>query len=222
MRKISGVLAILALSVLGTAAVFQSSTMPVANYWLDEATGTTAFDYMGASNGNWVGNPVPVAAPLPPLSTNSPLSNCLDFDGTGAQYVEIPNVASLENIQEASYTLAAWVRPATTPPGTDPAYNANYAVIIKAGYHEGIKYMSNTGFAFDHWATGNVYAGTGTPGTHPPGSWYHVAAVWDRSANQVRLYVNGTMEGSATASAANREFAQNPWRIGIAIPGTGN
>jgi hypothetical protein len=46
--------------------------------------------------------------------------------------------------------------------------------------------------------------------------------VWDRTANQARIVVNGTTQGTSASSAANREYGQEPWRIGIAYQGTGN
>jgi len=217
-----GSIASVALLVVLTGAVPFQATQLALSYWpLDEATGTTAVDVISAQNGNWMGNPTVLATPLPPLTTNNLNSHALTFDGTGNQYVEVPNTTVLENVQEASYSLSAWCRPADVPPGTGATFNASYAVIIKAGYHEGICYQNNQTFSFQHWGTGNVWAGCGSP-SFPPGSWYHVAAVWDRVANQVRLYVNGTMTGSAAATLDNRDYAQNPWRIGIAYQGTGN
>jgi hypothetical protein len=202
------------------AATFQASQLPVG-YWKLDDLASPALDSAGSANGTWTGTPVVSAAPLPPLSTNTPASRALVFDGSGSQFVEIPNGTGLENLQENSYTLAAWVRPAAIPPGTDPAYNAAYGIVIKAGWHEGLLYRGNQVFVFDHWETGNVYRGVGSA-AHPPNVWYHVAAVWDRTANVARIHVDGTQEGSTPSAAANREYDQMPWRIGVAYGGTGD
>lgn len=218
MRRISNWAFTVGLCLAMVAAAFQAAPMAIAYYMMDG----NAIDAAGTSNGIVYGGVTTSPGPLPALSYNTPTSAAGVFDGSGNQYIEIPNVAALENIQEASYTLSAWARPYSIPPGTGAAYNAAYAVIIKPGYHEGIMYRNNQSFGFDHWATGDVYAGTGGTAGKAPNAWYHVAAVWDRTANQVRMYVNGTLEGTAAATLANREYAQNPWRIGIAYPGTGN
>src|SRR5262245_58872346 len=82
------------------AAAFQASQLPVGTWMLDEASGTVAADASGTSNGTRIGSPTPLASPLPLLSTNTAASRALSFDGSGNQYVEIPNVPALENIQE--------------------------------------------------------------------------------------------------------------------------
>lgn len=208
---------VVGLALAMVAAAFQAAPLSLTHWMLD---GDGA-DAAGTATGNLYGSPTFSAAPLPNLSTNTAQSRAAVFNGAGTQYVEIPNIAALENIQENSYTLSAWARPANIPPGVSPAYNYSYGVIIKAGYHEGIHYLNNQTFQFDHWETGNIYRGVGSA-VHAPAAWYHVAAVWDRTANQVRIYVNGTLEGTAAAAAANREYNQEPWRIGVAYAGTGN
>ena len=51
-----------------------------------------------------------------------------------------------------------------------------------------------------------------------------VAATVDRTNGIVKLYVNGTQDGSATytKNAAIYEYNQMQWRIGIAQPGAGS
>jgi hypothetical protein len=47
------------------------------------------------------------------------------------------------------------------------------------------------------------------------GEWYHLVGVYDRAANQLRLYVNGQLQGTATGPA-------QPWRAaGPLLVGTG-
>jgi hypothetical protein len=217
-----GVLGALGLMVVLSGAVaFQAAPLAIAYWPLDETAGTIAVDVAGGNNGTLNGGPIPLATPLPPLSTNGPTSHALTFDGTGAQYIQVANTAALQNVQEGSYTLSAWCRPADVPTGTDKDFNTNYAVIIKPGFHEGIKYTKSNSFSFDHWGTGNLYQGTGG-GSCPPGFWYHVTAVLDRAVGQLRLYVNGALVSSVPATLETREYDQAPWRIGAALPGTAN
>ncbi len=205
------------------------SQLPIGYWTLDEAVGPAA-DSAGTANGTWNGTVTPVTTPLPPLTYNNQNGNTSRaISLTGAlpdDFIEIANSAALENLQENSYTISAWFRPASVPPGTAAAWNAVYAVVAKAGWHEGLVYTNGQYVEFQHWKTGDVWAGTGSwdSGTPPyaPGSWLHAVTVWDRTAGEVRLYVNGTLVGSDTAVVENnREFAQNPWRIGIAYGGNG-
>jgi hypothetical protein len=131
----------------------------------------------------------------------------------------------LTDVQEESYTLAAWFRPLSTPPGTGTANTARYAVIIKEGHHLGLSYNNAQRFEMDHWLTGNVLVTAGGLSTaYPPGQFYHVAGVVNRSAGSVAIYVNGQLAGttSYTPNTAARNYGGNRWRFGIANPGAGN
>jgi uncharacterized protein (TIGR03382 family) len=229
-RAVAAVLVMSAgvLAPAGAAPRQAASQLPVGYWKLDEAAGPTAVASLGSLNGTWNGTVTPVTTPLPPLTYNNQngeVSRAVSFAGAQPDdFIEIANGTALENIQEGSYTLSAWVRPASIPPGVDAAWNAAYGILLKAGYHEGLVYGSGQHVQFDHWATGNAWAGTGswaTGTTAPINTWHHAVAVWDRSVGQVRVYLNGTLAGQGPAVADNRDYAQNPWRIGIAYPGAG-
>jgi PKD repeat protein/predicted esterase len=193
--------------------------LPVAHWALDEPVGPTSFDSVGTHDGDWFGSPVPWAAALPPLSANGPASGALRFDGSGSQYVQIPSSLDLENLQETSFTAAGWALPADVPPGIAPAFNSGYTLIAKQGGPIGISYRNDQTWRFDHWAAGGAWTGVSSQ-PHPPGVWRHVAAVWDRAAGEVRLYVDGVLEGNRTGVTGNAlELNQNLWRIGIAFAG---
>lgn len=205
------------------------SQLPIGYWKLDEAVGP-AVDSAGTANGTWNGTVTTVTTPLPPLTYNNQngtVSRAISLAGAlPDDFIEIANTAALEVLQENSYTMSAWFRPASIPPGTtDPAWNSLYGIIVKAGWHESLTYTRNQHIQFDHWKTGDVWAGTGSWQnglTYAPGLWYHVTGVWNRAAGEVRLYVDGAPVGLATAVVEdNRDYAQNPWRIGIAYPGNG-
>jgi hypothetical protein len=187
----------------------------LVGYWkLNEASGTVASDSSGLGHSGTVTGTVNWVA--------AKASNGFQFDYTnGYDYITLPNTTTLDNVQEGDYTLAAWFKPLSTPPGTGSANNANYAILLKAGFHCGLSYSHNQQFEFGHYLTGNVWHGTGTwSNSYPPGSWHHVVAVVNRTAGTITLYLDNVVKGtdSFTPNTAAREFGAQPWNIGIADP----
>jgi hypothetical protein len=182
---------------------------------LDEASGAIASDssYLGNAGttyggGSWV---------------NGVINGGRQFDySDGEDYVQIPNSASLQDIQEGDYSLAAWFKPADVPAGTGSANNAEYGIMLKTGWHEGITYTAGQFFQLDHYLTGNAWAGIGTwSNSYPPGRFYHVVGVVNRTAGVVQIYINGALinSGSFTPGTAAREYGTTPWYLGIGAPG---
>ncbi len=114
----------------------------------------------------------------------------------------------------------------------DSANNAMYAIVAKPGWHESLSYTNGQYFQFDHWSGNDVNGDGGTPDwigtgtwqtgtTYPPGAWYHVCGVWNRSNGIIQVWVNGALAGQADHpdGLPNREYGQAPWYIGIANPG---
>lgn len=223
-----------ALVLMAALAVGMQAAPNLVGQWvLNETAGPTSVDSANGNNGTWIGAPTsytPVAGPIASWSTAS-----LSVTRPGQNYVEIPNSALLENVQEASYTLMAWFNPISTPPSDTATGQPNqnegmYGILYKTGWHEGIGYNNNGAFVFDKWVMDgggmNDWDGTGTWGTnHPIGQWYHVAGVADFTATQTRIYVNGNLMNTNTWTAGYsqpyRQYGTNPWRIGIANPAGG-
>ena len=53
----------------------------------------------------------------------------------------------MDKLQDGSYTISAWFKPDTIPPGTDSANDAYYGIVIKNGCHEGLHFNSEGKFA---------------------------------------------------------------------------
>ena len=187
----------------------------VGHWKLDETSGATAADSSAFGNDGTVNGTT--------TWTSATYGNGHDFDYTdGEDYVEIPNSALLENAQEGSYTVAAWFKPHSTPPGTGSDNDAFYGIVLKEGFYCGLAYTNANEFQLDHWITGDVWSGTGTWGTsYPPGKYYHVAGVVDIAAGTTKIYVNGALiyTGSFTPGTATREYGTAQWRIGVGYPG---
>jgi hypothetical protein len=150
----------------------------------------------------------------------------LKLDGTG--HVQVANSDALDKVQAESYTVMAWFRPESVPPGTESANDARFGIVIKAGWHTGLSYNNEKQFVMEHWLTpaaGSeepVWAGAGTwEDSSDAGKWYHVAGVVDRKAGATRLYLNGELKNSADweSGKASRDPGKEPWRVGIASPG---
>lgn len=149
------------------------------------------------------------------------IGGALQFTGVD-DYVEIPGAPDLDAIQEGSYTVAAWFKPADTPPGTEAENNANYGIVMKSGWHEGLKYTNEGKFGLDHWLDGDEWKGTGTWNTaYDPKQWYHVVGVVDRKAGEARIYVNGALDTTSEVDGAAkpRAYGKTTWKIGIGSPG---
>jgi len=149
----------------------------------------------------------------------------LKVDGAG--HVQLPNSDALDKIQADSYSLAAWFRPDSVPPGTESDNNARYGILVKEGWHSGLSYNNEKQFIMEHWlgpAAGGedpVWAGAGTwEDSNDAGQWYHHAGVVDRKAGTTKLYVNGELKNAAEweANKASRDPGKSPWRVGVASP----
>jgi hypothetical protein len=145
----------------------------------------------------------------------------------GAGHVQLPNTDALDKVQAASYSLAAWFRPDSVPPGTESDNNARFGILIKEGWHSGLSYNNEKQFIMEHWlapAAGGddpVWAGAGTwEDSYDAGKWYHVAGVVDRKAGTTKLYLDGELKNTAEweAGKASRDPGKSPWRVGVASP----
>ena len=106
-------------------------TTGLVGHWeLDDGSGTTADDATANNNDGTVNGTA--------IWTSGEIGGAFEFNyRDGEDYIEIPNSASLENVQENDYTLAAWFRPDSTPPGTGSDSDANYGILIKTGLAHG-------------------------------------------------------------------------------------
>jgi hypothetical protein len=154
------------------------------------------------------------------------VGGAMKLDGTG--HVEVASTEALDKLQADSYSVCAWFKPESVPPGTESANDARFGIVIKAGWHTGLSYNNEKQFVMEHWlapAAGSeepVWAGAGTwEESSDAGKWYHLAGVVDRKAGSTKLYVNGELKNSADweAGKASRDAGKQPWRVGIASPG---
>jgi len=176
----------------GTAPAAVSLPKPVGLWYLNDAAGTTALDAMGVnpatgSNVGWC--------------STAANGNCANFNGTSSQFTTSGPV--LDTAPGSSFTVSAWVFMTALRPN-----NGFETIVSQDGVYDSGFYLQYSGT--DHrWAFARVTADTNSG---PPGiralsasapslsTWTHLVGVFDASDNQLRLYVNGTLEGTATDS----------------------
>lgn len=201
------------------AFVAYSAEPVLVGHWkLDEKEGDVAVDSSPSkNNGKIAGGPA---------RTTGKFGGALAFDGK-AQFVEIPNSKDLENVQEGSFTVAAWVKPEDAPAGKDSDNNAQYAILAKTGWHMGLTYTPDKKYLFAYWLKGEPdpkWVGTGAwDMDYEPGEWHHVAAVIDKESRTITVYLDGEAKGTSDAWEASetpREYDQTTWKIGAGNPGS--
>jgi hypothetical protein len=192
----------------------------LAGHWkLDDKGGGTVVDSSAAKN--------PGKIVAQPGRTTGKFGGAFTFNGKDS-YVEIPNSKDLDQIQNGSYSIAAWFRPEIVPPGTeDTANDAEYGIVIKTGWHEGLSYNRHKQFTMTHWIRGDtdpVWNGIGTwEDEYAPGEWYHLVGVVDQNERVVRIFVNGELKRTSdpwNKGAKTRDYEQHTWKIGVAAPGS--
>jgi alpha-N-arabinofuranosidase len=187
----------------------------------DEREGDEAVDASGS------GHPGILAAePSRPQRTAGRMGGGLAFDGVD-DFVELRAAAGLDGLQNDSYTVCAWFKPADAPPVREAAEKAHYGIVNKAGWHAGLRYNDDRTFVFDHWLQTDDpldprWSGAGTGGkTFPPDRFYHVAGVVDASTRTAKVFVDGALEGTSPPwdqKDKTRDYGRTTWKIGTAAP----
>ncbi len=177
----------------GQAAGPVTASVPAPVSWwpLGDRTGTNAQDAMGAhpgtaSNVNWC---------IPQYGS------CAAFDGTNSAIVTSGPV--LDTGPGSSFTVAAVVDLTAIPA------NGGFATAVSQdGTTDSAFYLQYSG-ADQRWAFARAATATSGPAstralsTSGPvlNTWTRLVGVFDASDNQLRLYVNGVLQGTATDSA---------------------
>jgi len=116
--------------------------------------------------------------------------NFLDFDGTDA-YV----ASGTSNIPsgDTSRTISAWLNADVLSGDQAIVYTGTRST----NQSFAIAFLSGNANKISVWGTSNDFTGTTTIST---GTWYHVVAVYDSSASNLKTYINGTLDIDTTVS----------------------
>jgi hypothetical protein len=176
-----------------------SMPQPVGLWRMNERTGTIAHDAMGlhpatASNIQWCAQTYGNCASL--NGTDSALLNGTDSDFTTSGPV-------LNTGPGKSFTVSAWFDMTAIPD------NGAYETIVS---QDGVKYSSfylQYSGANHRWAFARSVRALSA--SNPAiNTWTHLVGVYDASDSQLRLYVNGVLQGTGTDRspvAANGDLA---------------
>ena len=145
--------------------------------------------------------PATISGPEPVASwcTSGADSYCAAFNGTNSQFTTSGPV--LNTAPGSSFTVSAWVFMAAFTPN-----DAFETIVSQDGVYDSGFYLQYSG-ADHRWAFARVTEDTdnGPPGiralsTSAPSlsTWTHLVGVFNAADNQLRLYVNGVLEGTAT------------------------
>ncbi|UCC93988.1 MAG: LamG domain-containing protein, partial [Thermoplasmata archaeon] len=190
----------------------QSGLQNVVGLWhLNDDSGTTALDASAQHNdANLIDDPVWIAGPKSPA---------LNFDGA-SDHGHVPYIPAYDCPN--GITVMAMMRWTI-----DPATGADHAAVVSAGEHQWIMMFSggappgpgmNEFFEFAvetdqgrNWSWSSTVA--------VPNVWYHITGVYDPVGEEIRLYVNGTLENTTAHNGTINVVGQgltiaNRWHSG--------
>ena len=168
---------------LSAAEIAEIATLPgpLAHWKLDETTGPTAVDSEGGHDGTWTNGPTP---------TSGVLDGGLEFDG-GNDYVNVPHD---NNLSLTTFSISAWIRPSAL---------SGWQVMVNKGAsgNEVNYYLGTNGdeVSLGYYNTGWVEFSTASADLVTD-QWYHVVATYDDIIREGRIYLNGSLVHTSTAS----------------------
>jgi len=188
------------ISIIAVSPVSAATVGLVAEWDLDEGSGSVAFDSSVNNNDG--------------VLSGGKFGNALYFDGDN-DYVEIPDSLSLDNIEDL--TVELWLKPSVKYQ-TNPLY---YVLVSKFEGPPVTPSAPYSSFQFVYHKAGYLYLYVTTgiavqsiPLTLDAGTWYHLAATFKNSDNEGQIFVNGA---DVTQSTSTKTMTGNdvPLCIGV-------
>lgn len=189
------------------------TTSNLAHRWtFDEASGSTALDSAGTSNG----------------TLGSSASRTISFDGSGAITLTPTQQCDLNahvdfglapgQFGTGAFTVSYWLK--TTFNGSGIGDLIGNRVAGSAGNFLSARLNGSTSAAsleIYEDAAGTNGAGVNvSPSPLNNGSWHHV--VYTRGGTSLKVYIDGVLVGSATSAAPTNLTGANSFRIGRRLP----
>jgi hypothetical protein len=172
----------------GTTFPVYSANGLVAYWALDESSSSgTAADSSGNGHTGTVNGEAVFA--------NALINDGIELHGTGnaTSNISVPSTASMQFGVAQSFTLSAWIEP-------ENIHGVEQAVLAKSadqGNAYGIWINANNQYVF-RGPGGDVVGSAATTGV-----WAHVAVVQDGTAGTRKIYVNGVLQATGAAQAAD-------------------
>ena len=187
-----------------TIEVYEPPLCPsdIIHYWkLDETSGPSYYDLYGTGNASCTDCPTATAGIIGGAQRFTPTNK-----------VSVADAGTFNWGITDSFSIEFWMK-------TDPSSTCagNQVMVGRKNSTTGLFWVgcADGGSAefelYDKNGTGTGLSGTGDL---TDGNWHHVVAVRDAGANQIRIYVDGTLENSgSTAFTAGFDFT-TPLNIG--------
>jgi RHS repeat-associated protein len=162
---------------------------PAAYYQFAETSGTTFADsspngYTGTWNGSYS------LAQAGPLMGAADKSVRLSVSGGG--YGTVPSQPSIDST--TTWTLEAWIN--SNSPATQQGILEKYSTSLNQGNYA--FRVQNSRIVLYVCANGNSCSWVQSSASIAAGTWYHVAATFDRATTSGRIYINGLLDGYAS------------------------
>ena len=182
------------------ALVMQSNVMgallsDISAYWPADGNAT---DVVGTNNGT--------------------LQNGASFDtGKFGQAFDLTGPSDLVQMSQPikftaaeDFTISLWVNQAVTPA------NSGYIFETRQGQFSGFSVLtlSDNRIVMGGRADNGFILGGASQGPINNGQWYHVAAVFDRGAAELRLYIDGLLNATSSLAAASGFTASDKLFLG--------
>jgi len=113
----------------------------------------------------------------------------LDFNVFNSEYVDLANVAALQNLHGADFAFSAWAR--STGTGNNQTIFSTSSVPFGWFVRRNDSSSANSlGVTVYHSTRNAEY--TSSNGQFTANSWHFVGFAWDASTKSVKIYINGT------------------------------
>jgi hypothetical protein len=188
-------------------AELSTDNVQVGHWQLDETEGASAVNAVPA------GPAAVLHSGAAFTRTGGAVGGAMGLSGTGHATTAGPILRT-----DRSFSVAAWVRLATLPTPAEFATALSQDGSVVSGFHLG--YRNVNGGRWEIYAAAadtldrpaGVQVQSGQAYAPRPDEWTHIAAVYDTTAKQLRLYVGGQLAGVASRTTAFH--AAGPFVIG--------
>jgi len=173
-----------------------SCSAPVAEWKLDEKTGTDAYDTSGNGNTGTLGT-----GGSQPQWTTGKIGSALQFDG--GDHVAAADSTSLGFT--TGFTVEAWVYP------TSWTSSGNHNTIV-GKENEFLLAVNNSGNLANYISAGGSWAMDGNQPAIPLNTWTHLTLTYNGS--KIYSYVDGKVQGTGTSKTGNMDDTSYVLAIG--------
>ena len=169
----------------------KTSNSNLVNYYkFDENSGYYAYDTVTPTHSAYLYSGATFAS--------GKFGNAISFDGTN-DYARNTNCNTIGGCNGYDhYSMSVWVKFDSFPTGTAYEGIANFK--YDADAYLGVNSDGNPVFGAYFWGTPSGDHKIEASTEMVTGVWYHIVGTWSEDSDKLRIYVNGTLDGTNTLS----------------------